>query len=122
MPKILLIDDSTFMRQHVRGFLESGGFEVEEYLPASALEVMQKIKDSNPNLILSDFNMPNVDGQEVARMARRTNSAIPVVILTATRDAPKEAYLHTIGVRRVLHKPINGEELVKALKEVLSIA
>jgi len=121
MAKILVIDDSSFMRHQVRSFLEEAGFEVEEFLPLSALEVVERVRASVPDLILSDFNMPEVDGQSVARMAKRANPDIPVIILTATRDAAKESVLGTIGVRRVLHKPIGGETLIQAVKEVLRI-
>jgi two-component system chemotaxis response regulator CheY len=121
MPKILYIDDSSFMRMMVRDQLEGGGFEVEDFMPLSSLEVLEKVRDSAPDLVLSDFSMPHVDGLDVARMARRACATTPVVILTAVHDPAMEALLHTTGVRRVLHKPIGGEELVGALKDLLSI-
>lgn len=121
MPKILLIDDSTFMRKVVRDTLEKAGFDVDDFLPLSSLEVVQRIKGNLPDLILTDLNMPEVDGMEVAKMAKRAGATIPVIILTATHDQEKEAQLRTMGVRRILHKPINGEALVKAVQEVLAI-
>lgn len=119
MAKILVIDDSALMRMYVRQHLEGEGFEVEEFLPLSALEVMDRVRSSPPDLVLSDFNMPHVDGQAVARMVKRSNAAIPVIILTAVHDASKEAALIQTGVARIIHKPIDGPQLVRTVQEVL---
>ena len=120
MLKILVIDDSVLMRRVVRDHLEKEGFAVEEFLPASVLELMERVKTSPPDLVLSDFNMPYVDGLEVARNVRRVNPDIPVIILTANRDVAREAKLQTVGVRKVLYKPINGEMLVDAVRRILA--
>lgn len=120
MLKILVIDDSVLMRRVVRDHLEKEGFAVEEFLPASVLELMERVKTSPPDLVLSDFNMPYVDGLEVARNVRRVNPNIPVIILTANRDVAREAKLQTVGVRKVLYKPINGEMLVDAVRRILA--
>jgi len=122
MIKILVIDDSALMRKISREYLEEAGFTVDDFLPSSVTDLAEKIKNSPPDLVLSDFNMPNVDGMNVARTVRRTNPNIPVVILTANRDAAREALLQTMGVRKILHKPINGEDLVEAVSAVLSIS
>lgn len=122
MPKILVIDDSALMRKISRQSLEEAGFEVEDFLPGSVLELMERLKTSPPDLVLSDYNMPNIDGQNVARTVRRFNPGLPVIILTANRDTAREALLGTMGVRRILHKPILGPDLALEVKEVLSIS
>lgn len=119
MPKILVIDDSAFMRHQLRGFLEEAGHEVVEFLPLSALEVLERVREIMPDLILSDYNMPDVDGQSVTRMAKRANPGLPILILTATRDVGREAALAKLGVAGVLHKPISQETLLQAVKKVL---
>lgn len=120
MLKILVIDDSVLMRRFVRDHLEKEGFAVEEFLPVSVLELMERVKTFPPDLVLSDFNMPYVDGLEVARNVRRVNPNIPVIILTANRDVVREAKLQTVGVRKVLYKPINGEMLADAVRRILA--
>jgi CheY-like chemotaxis protein len=119
MTKVLVIDDSAFFRQYLGNHLKKVGYEVEEFEPHSALEALERIRDIAPDLVISDYHMPDVDGLSVARMAKRVNPVLPVIILTATRDADREASLLALGVRRVLHKPITEEQLVQAVKEVL---
>lgn len=119
MVKILVIDDSALMRQICRGHLEEAGYEVEDYLPSSVVDLAERIKESRPDLVLSDFNMPNVDGQNVARTIRRTDPKIPVIILTANRDASRDAMLQSMGVRKVLYKPIKGADLVGAVAKIM---
>jgi len=119
MAKILVIDDSSFMRKYLREAMEELGFEVEELLPVSPLEVVERIKQGKPDLVRTDYNMPHVDGNQVARMARRADPGVPVVVLTSTHDASLDETLTKLGVRLILHKPMHGEASVKALREVL---
>lgn len=119
MARILIIDDSALMRKISREQLEVAGFEVEEFLPESVLDLIERVRESQPDLVLSDFNMPHVDGLEVARNVRRVDPGIPLIILTANRDATREARLQTMGVRMILHKPVSGEVLVAAVKQFL---
>jgi two-component system chemotaxis response regulator CheY len=120
MAKILQIDDSAFMMHYSRGFLEEAGHEVQDFLPSSAMELLDRIKADRPDLVLSDYNMPLVDGQTVVRTLRRADPSIPVVILTANRDLSRESILRTMGVRQILHKPVKGEDLVQAVKTALT--
>jgi CheY-like chemotaxis protein len=119
MTKILVIDDSAFMRQHIRELLKDAGLVVKDFQPHSVEEVTLKVQSAKPDLVLSDFNMPEVDGLLVARTVRRVNPDIPVVVLTANRDAARDAILGTVGVRRILHKPVNGNDLVTVIRELL---
>jgi CheY-like chemotaxis protein len=117
MPTILLIDDSTFFRSTTRAFLEEAGYGVEDFHPGSALEVMEKAKACNPDLVITDYNMPNVDGQTVIRMIRRHSKTLPIVLLTAARDPEREDRLKKGNEPLwILHKPLTGPDLVLAIK------
>ena len=115
----MVIDDSGLMRRMIRQQLEEAGFEVEDWMPLSALEIVDRVRDSAPDLVLSDYQMPGVNGQTVAKMVQKANPALPVVILTALRDPEVEATLARFGVRRILNKPTQGDALAAALREVL---
>lgn len=119
MSKILIIDDSLLMRKISRDVLEEGGHVVDECLPDTVAELMERIQETEPDLVLSDFNMPHIDGLNVARTVKRTRPDLPVIILTANRDPAREALLHTIGVRIILHKPLAGPDLIQAVDKLL---
>ena len=120
MPKILVIDDSAFHRQYVRGFLEEAGYEVEDFHPGSALEVLEKAKLFQPDLVLTDYVMPHVDGLTVVKMIRHYSAATPVVILSAFRDPRRDEKLKIHQPLWILNKPIKGDTLVAALKPILA--
>jgi DNA-binding NarL/FixJ family response regulator len=119
LTKILVIDDSTLMRRILRQYLEQAGFEVEDWLPLSAMEIPDRITSSAPDLVLSDYQMPGVNGLTVAKMVLKANPAIPVLILTAVREPETEISLRKFGVKRILSKPIDAESLVRAVREAL---
>jgi CheY-like chemotaxis protein len=119
MARILVIDDSSFMRRYLRDALEGLGLDVDELVPVSPLEITERIRERRPDLVVTDYHMPHVDGLQVARMVRRADAGIPVVVLTSVHDPALEAVLATTGVRRVLHKPMTGEAVAKAVKDLL---
>lgn len=118
MPRVLVIDDSAFFRRTVRSYLEEAGYDVDDFLPLSELEVMERAKVWNPDLVITDFSMPHVNGQSVARMIRRHSKDVPILVLTATRDPDREARLRTLGLIHVIYKPITGPELVEQVREI----
>ncbi len=119
MFNILVIDDSVLMRNIAREALEEEGFTVTDLLPESVEALKAQIQSAPPDLVLSDFNMPLVDGLEVARAVRQVNAKIPVIILSANRDEARDAHLKAMGVRAILSKPIKGEAIVAAVAKVL---
>jgi CheY-like chemotaxis protein len=119
VPKILVIDDSSLMRKVLRKYLEEAGFEVDDWLPLSPMEIPERIAASTPDLVLSDYQMPGLNGLSVAKMVFKANPEIPVLILTALRDPELENNFKKFGVKRILNKPITAEALVQVLKEFL---
>ena len=120
MAKILVIDDSKMMRLFLRRCLEQAGHEVEEWVPLSAMEVVDHVTASAPDLIISDYQMPGCNGSSLARMVSKVSPPVPLLILTAFRDADMEASLLKFGVRRVLSKPIDAASLVHAVAGTLA--
>jgi CheY-like chemotaxis protein len=120
MAKILVIDDSKMMRRYLRHCLEKAGYEVDDWLPLSAMEVPERIATFRPDLILCDYLMTQCNGATVARMAHKANPKIPMIILTAFRDENIESSLLRLGVRKILIKPIEADALVQTIKEELA--
>jgi len=120
--KILVIDDSQMMRLYLKRCLEQAGFQVEAWLPLSAMEIAGKIQESAPDLVLTDFQMPGCNGATVARMVFKTDPRIPLLVLTAFRDAEMEAGLAKFGVKEILAKPIQPDRLVASVRLALDSA
>ena len=119
MAKILVIEDSALMKVYLRRCLENHGYEVEDWTPLSAMEIPDKITDSTPDLIITDYLMAGCNGATVARMAQRTKPDLPVICLTSSRDEDILANLAKCRVARTLYKPIEAEDLAEAVKTVL---
>lgn len=119
MSKILVIDDSRMMRLYLRRALEKAGHAVVEWMPVSAMEIPEKVAELAPDLVLCDYQMAGANGATVARMVRRTDPNLPVLVLSAFLEEQMEANLLRLGVRRVLGKPILHEALAEAVAEAL---
>ncbi len=119
MPKVMVIDDCQMMRTYLRRSLEKGGFEVEEWLPASAGEILDRLQDSAPDLLLTDFSMAGVNGATVVRLARKAAPHLPAIVLTAFRTDDMEASLLRLGAHCVCTKPIAPTALIHAVQEAL---
>jgi DNA-binding NtrC family response regulator len=119
MAKILVIDDSAMMRLYLRRCLEKAGFEVEDWLPLSAMEIGERLEAMGPDLILTDYQMAGCNGVTVARMARKSNPKMPIIVITAFRNLEIESSLERFGVRTILDKPVSAELLVQAVKDAL---
>jgi serine/threonine protein kinase len=118
-PKVLVINDSKVMRLYLHRCLEQAGYEVEEWVPLSPVEVPDFVKASAPDLILSDYPMAGCNGASLARMLQKADLKIPVLVITSFRDEEMEANLHKVGVKRVLSKPIRSDALFWAVKSAL---
>lgn len=119
MAKILVIDDSALMRRFLRNYLQAAGHDVEDWLPLSAMEIPDRLTSNPMDLILTDYQMPGVNGMTVAKMALKAAPGVPVIVLTALVDPELEAQLAKFKVRRIIHKPISAEALQVVVTEVL---
>ena len=102
--KILIVDDSKPMRRLVQRTMHRAGFEEHEYSDAcDGLDAMDKIADSQPDLILADWNMPNMNGLELLQAIKKTFPDIKLGFVTSEQTdemidiAMKNGALFTIG-------------------------
>jgi len=119
MAKVLVIDDVQMMRLYLRRCLEKAGHEVEDWMPLSAMDIPDRIKAVAPDLLLTDYSMAGCNGATVARMAKKADPELPVIVLSAFVDEVVKLGLHKAGVRRILSKPIKPEALLLEIQAVL---
>ncbi len=114
--KVILVDDSSFQRNHLRKLLEAQGHSVTAFNNAkAALEVLSQ---ETFDCVVTDLLMPEMDGREFTLELRKVFKSLPVVILTAdVQNIAKEECLSS-GATAVIHKPITEEKLQELLKAV----
>ncbi len=116
MAKILVIDDSLFMRMQVKDILLGAGHQVEE--AANGEEGLEQAAASTPEVIILDLLMPGLSGEEVLAELRQQGIETPVIVHTADiQDSTRQKCLD-LGARAFLNKPPNEDELLAALREL----
>lgn len=115
---ILIVDDSAIMLMSVKTTLQTAGFAVET--AKDGVEAMAKLKGGlRPNLIITDINMPNMDGLQFIQQARQLVRFTPILALTTESQAVKRDEAKRLGATGWLVKPVAGPDLVKTIKQVL---
>jgi len=113
---ILVVDDEKNIVTLIRRYLGNEGFHVEEAYDGK--QALEKARSLNPDLILLDVMMPEMDGLTVCKEIRKTSNA-PVIILTARDDDVDKIVGLEIGADDYMTKPFNPRELVARVKAVL---
>lgn len=119
-PRALVVDDSLTMRKVLGRLLEREGYEV--LLAKDGMDAMQVLQESTPDIILTDIEMPRMDGFGLARNirddARTTNTPL---IMISSRTADKHQNLaKEIGVDAFFGKPVQDDELIEKVNELLA--
>ena len=116
---VLVVEDDAPLRRMIGVFLRAAGYRVcaaEDGPTGLALA-----RDERPDLVLLDLMMPGLDGWEVLRRIKgeALTAAIPVLVLTASVDAPLTEQALRLGVTRFLTKPIDSRVLVESVDAVV---
>lgn len=122
--KVLVVDDSPLMRQFVARALGMTGFELDIHDAGTGLEAIRLAEDLVPDLIITDLNMPVMDGEEFLRILDADTSlrTIPVIVLTADGARAKtDSVVHHHNLVACLRKPIRPEELKLHLERLLDV-
>ncbi len=111
---ILVVDDDAAILATIGDILESEGYPVAA--ATNGAEALRAIERERPSLVLLDMRMPVLDGWGFARELRRRGLAVPVLVMTAARDAREWA--EEIGADGFLAKPFNLPELLDAVERL----
>ena len=114
--RILVVDDEERMVRFIRLNLEHDGFLVSEAF--NGRQAVQKLRDVNPDLILLDVMMPDLDGFEVLEMVREISN-VPVIMLTAKGEEDDRVRGLELGADDYVTKPFSPRELVSRVRAVL---
>ena len=119
MPTILAVDDSASMRQMVAFTLKGAGYTVIDAV--DGVDALSKAKGSKVDLVITDVNMPNMDGISLIRELRALPNYkfTPMLMLTTESGADKKSEGKSAGATGWIVKPFNPDQLLATIKKVL---
>lgn len=117
--KILLVDDDALVRETVRLALRHGGYDVR--VAEEPVKAPEQAKQEEPDLILMDLYMPNVDGLELCRRLKKDpkTAGIPVVLFTGSEEEIDKLSGKEAGAADYVNKPIDARKLLEKIKAIL---
>lgn len=119
MKRILTVDDSASVRQMVCFTLQKAGYEVAEAVDGR--DGIDKAGSQKFDLIVTDLNMPNVDGIQLIMAVRKLPgySFVPILMLSTESQAEKKDAGRKAGATGWIVKPFNAEQLVAAVQKLV---
>jgi two-component system chemotaxis response regulator CheY len=120
MTKIILcVDDSASIRQMVKLTLSGAGYQVVQ--ASDGAEGLAKARESTVNLVVTDLNMPVMNGLGLIRELRKLSAykGVPIIFLTTESDARLKQEAKAAGATAWITKPFQQEQLVGVVKKVI---
>ena len=116
--KVLVVDDSRAIRQSISFVLEQNGFEIIE--GADGLEGLEKLASEKPDLIITDVNMPNMDGITFIKKVREKPDFkfVPILVLTTESQSSVMEEGKAAGATGWIVKPFSTDKLLSAVRKV----
>jgi DNA-binding NarL/FixJ family response regulator len=120
LARLLLVDDEPGLREAVQAYLEDSNFKVE--VASNARDGWELLQQCNPDLVISDIMMPQVDGYQFLKQVREDPryKALPVVFLTAKGMTSDRIQGYQAGCDAYLSKPFDPDELVAIITNLLA--
>ncbi|MCA9010407.1 MAG: response regulator [Planctomycetaceae bacterium] len=118
MPRVLVVDDTDDIRELVATLLQRKGFDVTTAV--GGRQGVAQASSDQPDLILMDLNMPDMDGWRATREIREAGIPTPVIALTAHMTAEDQARAAAAGFDGFQTKPLELDNLLAMIEELLS--
>jgi len=117
--KILIVDDDKTTRKLLSLYLKGKGYEI--VTAENGLDAMEKVGTENINFILTDMNMPYMDGIELTKNLKLDPSLsnIPIAMVTTEADEEERKKAFEAGVDDYLVKPANADQINDSIKRIL---
>ena len=115
--KFMLVDDSSTMRKIQRRTLEKLGFnEIVE--AEDGQKGFELFSSANPDVVITDWNMPNMNGLELVQAIREVNKGVPIIMVTTEAEKSKVIEAIKAGISDYLIKPFTPEALSTKIRKV----
>jgi len=119
MKTIFLVDDSTTLLMSMSAILEKAGFGVEKAV--SGEDALKKLNAGiKPNLMITDLNMPGMDGISLIKEVKKLSQFrfMPILVMTTESQQNKRTEARSAGATGWLVKPVKPEELLGVIQQV----
>ncbi|WP_326539406.1 hybrid sensor histidine kinase/response regulator [Pseudorhodoferax sp.] len=115
-PLVLVVDDSITVRRVTQRLLQREGYRVA--LAADGVQALEQLQAERPAVLLSDIEMPRMDGYELARSVRADArlATLPIVMITSRMADKHRAHAQSLGVDHYLGKPYPEDELLSLVR------
>jgi chemosensory pili system protein ChpA (sensor histidine kinase/response regulator) len=122
VPLILVVDDSITVRRVTQRLLKREGYRVT--LASDGLDALEKLQEETPTLVLSDIEMPRMDGFDLVRNIRSDAQLhdLPVIMITSRIAGKHREHAKELGVDHYLGKPYSEDELLGLVKSYCTAA
>ena len=118
--KILVVDDFSTMRRIVKNLLKQAGYvNIEE--AEDGAQAYEKVKEGGYGFVVSDWNMPNMDGLDLVKSIRGNPEIKDLPVLMVTAEAEKDKVIAAIqaGVNNYIVKPFTGDTLKEKMDKII---
>jgi CheY-like chemotaxis protein len=118
--RILVVDDDACQRRLMRTLLGEYGMSdtAEAADGGEALDFLSRV---SVDLVLTDLQMPRMDGLTMVRRLRGLGSQLPIIMLSAMEDPSAAQYAFAAGADDFMSKPVNGDELAQKIARLLTL-
>jgi two-component system, chemotaxis family, chemotaxis protein CheY len=116
--RVLLVDDSKTMRNIQKSILTSLGY-TELMEACDGVDALAKVGDFKPELLLVDWNMPNMDGLTFVKKFRATGARQPIIMVTTEAEKIRVVEAIKAGVNNYVIKPFTPDSLAERIRETL---
>lgn len=115
---ILIVDDSTVVRNRIDRGSSSGNFQVVA-TASNGIEALEQYKKCKPNLVTMDLTMPKMNGLECIQAIMALDPKANILVISALSDKATGIKALKYGARGFICKPFTDEELIEALEEMM---
>jgi len=112
---VLIVDDSDLSRRMIRDTLSRAGHTVEE--AADGPQALDAVAPGKFDLVITDFMMPGMLGDELVKKLRSTDGELPIVVISSYTDSDLFKSMKAQEVARVLNKPFADNDVLDAVRE-----
>ena len=122
VPLVMVVDDSITVRRVTQRLLQREGYRVA--LAADGLQALERLQEERPTVVLSDIEMPRMDGFDLARNIRADGALrdLPIIMITSRIAEKHREHAMELGVNHYLGKPYSDEELLSLIQHYARIA